>query len=914
MSSKINSIMSKPTEKDVKRRLESFLERYKVSGQGVYHTHCAFGPPWGKYNIPDENAEEFNELYCDALGKIDLHYVERPKKVGPLLIDLDFKFGSDHGERQYREDDIKYVIGNANMIIKNYFKLNYDDLNAYVTEKGSPSVVQKDDETTYKDGFHIVYPHLAITEEVRYLLINELKETIIKSGGFSHLPYINDIDDVFDTSVVKNNGWMMYGSRKNTGKYYVLSHIFKYTFEEELKSKYRSRDLVKILSNRQYGNDDVLPFKDGINIVELNQKIKKIKEKHFKEVESENIFEDGDVVDEAEENVETGEQESEETAEIRKEVMDKLKAANEMKDTLNLANNDVSMARKLVGILSKTRASDYNSWIHVGWALHNISKSLIDAWKLFSKKCPKKYNEKVCEDIWKKAKDEGFSISSLHLWARRDNPEEYSKILRQSIKELFIEAETGTEYDVAKVVYQLYKPFYKCTSLKHHTWYEFQDNLWVEVEDAYTLGIKLSEELSSEFAMVASYYMSTMAADVEGGKDTYYKKALGIFKIVKNLKSSAFKERVIKECSRLFYEPSFEEKLDSNKNLIGFSNGIYDLEHACFRKATPDDCVSMSTGYDYEEYSYDHPYIKEIEEYFSKVQREVEMRNYVLTLLSSYLDGHTKSQKFIIWTGSGSNGKSTTVTFFQFALGEYCGTFPNTVLTRKKGNSGAASPELADKRGKRFVVIQEPEADDQINVGFMKELTGSDVIYARPLFKDPIEFRPQFKLLLTCNKLPFIPSTDGGTWRRLRVTPFESEFTDHPTKPHQFHKDDELMEKFELWKSAFIWLLINKWYPIYKKSGLSEPDKVKQHTNNYKKQSDVFLEFIEENLEITKSTKDFESLDILYSTFKIWFNESNPVKCNISKKELQEYFKNNGYNTDKNHLYGAKFKSEKEME
>ena len=44
-------------------------------------------------------------------------------------------------------------------------------------------------------------------------------------------------------------------------------------------------------------------------------------------------------------------------------------------------------------------------------------------------------------------------------------------------------------------------------------------------------------------------------------------------------------------------------------------------------------------------------------------------------------------------------------------------------------------------KGIRLTVIRnEPEADENINIGLMKELTGNDKIIARGLYKEPVEF------------------------------------------------------------------------------------------------------------------------------------------------------------------------------
>ena len=225
---------------DTRMRLENFMKLFKVVEKGGYHTHTAFGPPFGKFNIPEEKMEEFIGLYCDAMQRgCDLHIVERPRKNGPLLIDIDFNFDYKHNERLYREDDIKYVVGCANSIIRKYYKWDSKTILSFVFEKPNPSLRENKEQGTkeWKDGFHIVYPYLPIDVSLRYLILEEVRDEA-RDEGVLDFDILNSYDDAFDVSPIYRNGWFMYGSKKEKGQMYELTYIFdnkSYTEEEFLK-------------------------------------------------------------------------------------------------------------------------------------------------------------------------------------------------------------------------------------------------------------------------------------------------------------------------------------------------------------------------------------------------------------------------------------------------------------------------------------------------------------------------------------------------------------------------------------------------------------------------------------------------------------------------------------------------------
>ena len=93
----------------------------------------------------------------------------------------------------------------------------------------------------------------------------------------------------------------------------------------------------------------------------------------------------------------------------------------------------------------------------------------------------------------------------------------------------------------------------------------------------------------------------------------------------------------------------------------------------------------------------------------------------------------------------------------------------------------------------------------------MKQFTGGDTLTARDLFKSCVTFKLQGTMVMCCNDLPVIEANDGGTWRRMRVTEFNSKFCDKPVKENEFVINPDLKDKMNRWKQALMGILQNKY-------------------------------------------------------------------------------------------------------
>lgn len=813
---------------------QKYVTKFRVE-KGQPFTHTSIGKPRCSYYVPVESETEFYEAYQQAYAaKEPLHMTEKHRDVSPILIDLDFRHKPPELHRRYTIEHVKHVLRHYYAVLADYVNLELLDTRAFVLEKPSPRL----EKGKVKDGVHIIMPGI-VTRPATQLFIRTQVLTRL-TDVFNEIGIENTSDDCFDEAVIQRNNWQMYGSSKPDCTTYAATHVFRYSVTDHV--------------------EDVGPFEgDDLELTQLLSIRNKYDEAEFVSEEKRQQIED--------------QRPTKPTTIITNVVR-------------NHSPGDVQLAQQLVTLLSPARADTYDAWMRVGWCLRNIDYHLLDKWVEFSRSSPK-FIAGDCEDRWDKMKvNGGLGIATLKMWAATDNPDRYRDIIREDTFNLIHRANNGSHYDVACVVHAMFNNMYVCASVKNHFWYEYKNHKWHPCEDGMTLSQRMSVQVCQEFLHVASIFNQRAAnTDDDTQQKQYVDLSQRLNKVALSLKNTQYKKNVMQECAALFYVAKFEERLDAKPHLIGFNNGVYDLETLAFREGQPDDCITFATGIDYIPLDVESAPYHQLCDYFSKVFVNENVRDYVLTHLSSCLNGQVREERFHIWTGSGSNSKSICVSLFEKCFGDYCCKLPVALLTNKRAASNAASSEIARTKGRRFAVLQEPSENERFNVGIMKELSGGDKIMARSLYREPFEFQPMFKMILTCNHLPEVPATDEGTWRRIRVVEFKSKFTDRPdpTKSNHFPIDGDLPNKMETWKETFMSMLIER-YKRYRANGLSEPQEVLQCTMEYQKNNDFIQDFVESCTSALEN--NFVSTNEVYAVFKTWAHENNPDSRTQGRKEF----------------------------
>ena len=764
-------------------------------------------------------------------------------------------------------------------------------------EKPYPCVTHKS--YKYKDGIHIGLPQIHISKRAYRVLCEIIKDEGIIVDIFNETCEIKPSNpgSLFDGTFTS---WQPYGCSKENETYYKLTKVFKVD-ENDVPEK-----ITDAVFNQYYSDSMFITkmmcmlYREKENIT-YTKPFEDILIKGYKNLSSNTSNEM---------SVQVDKEKSDPYAKLDKTTIYRLK------------DEELELVKKLVSCLSEERAEDYHKWLSVGMCLHNINPDLLEDWDKFSKladnykagECPKKWRSfKRASNIRK------LGIGSLKWWAKSDNPKKFKEEMTKNLHGMIFSsivsyddaAPTGPDahYNVNKLIYSYFKDQFISVNLGDD-WYYFNGVRW----EKSLKGTKLKECIHTEIYSIYSHYSDkkTMRDGVEQPLFTPDQKKKCIDFMYKLLKEQYVKT-LMDGLSHMFYRKDIMEEFDTDPNLLAFENGVYDLRENVFREGRPEDNITLSTNVllpisdnDPEDYKLHIPtspiklddlipLLRNVnEEFYDIYQRDMlafleqilpipELKDYTLRFLGKCISGENRDEGFYIWTGSGGNGKSKLVELMSKCMGDYACNLPVSLLTQKRKASGAANPEMARTRGKRFTVMQEPDVNETLNIGEMKEITGNDKIQARGLYKEPFEFTPQFKLLLMCNDLPKIPSNDDGTWRRIEATPFISRFVSESQvdeSQNKYPRDKRLKEKLDMWIIPFIALLLQEWR-LYDSEGITIPSMVKDKTDEYRNENNIVGQWIREQCEEAQNVKDTDgitefapsSLQNMFEGFKDWFEE-----------------------------------------
>ncbi len=111
--------------------------------------------------------------------------------------------------------------------------------------------------------------------------------------------------------------------------------------------------------------------------------------------------------------------------------------------------------------------------------------------------------------------------------------------------------------------------------------------------------------------------------------------------------------------------------LSINTHLIGFDNGVYDLNNREFRLGKFTDYVVLSCGYNFEQISILDDRMVKLNIYLDSIFPDENIKTNALKIIATSLGGTNLNEFFTIFKKNKSSGFSTFIKFIQLTLGEY---------------------------------------------------------------------------------------------------------------------------------------------------------------------------------------------------------------------------------------------------
>ena len=922
--------------------------------------HCKSGKwciPQDKYEgIFLKNINE--ELVKNPLKQ--MHFLELPDpKHNMLKIDLDFRFNATEEElktrtkliRRYNDEYIELIVTSIAEYLKDIIKIE-ENYNIYIQEKKDPRITN-DNTNTIKDGIHIIIPKIVMSNTSLFYLREKLvnDEDIIEIT--KTIENITPLSDVIDKRIIFPNAWYVYGCGKpeDQGNYYKVTKIFKVSNKnnnitlKKMQSSKTVTEYITLFSN--FGKIENVEYLINFEDEEENTS-KYSKETSFDKLEKNTMIRNFT------QNQSNFRRISTLTASEIKAILNCLKKdrADDYEDwrKIGICLYNMDDRNYETWRMWSSQSSKYNhDYCEKLWfrEFPKCGKYNLDLNKL--KEMAKKDNFEEYKKI--------TNINKKHFfdrWIYEHAKEIHIKLLSVSTlsNNIKIYIKDYANFNIACACPGTNPIWYK---FENHKWQEdkaankiymlMTEELQKEISIIHEdLKIKVFSNQSNDRAITNSNSRNTnintrgrnltnddddddnhgnnnnnvstyhhhlvddreAQANLEEQKKLYFenqhaKASLDkCGQILSFLSTPQNKKKIIEDLSQKCFDDEFHTNLDENRNIFVCNNGVLDLENCIFRNGEPSDMMTMTSKTDFpidvdtleaQEIMYS------IQDWLDRILPVDAVQDYVLNIFSLKLSGVLFGEYFIIFTGSGANGKSQLFKLINKTFGDYFKSFDNTLLNTPKRDAQSASPATASLKGARVAMTTEPKSGQPFESDKVKELISGDELVGRHLNKDLIRFIPQYIMMMQCNDKPGNQSTDDGFWRKIRVVECPAKFIikeedmyklDNPEKfPHHFKAENQ-EHLYGEWAPYFLYMLFER-FKVLKDNNFkfNTPDEVNAAVKEYQEEASTYTQFFNDKIEEAPGYK--VDATTLYNEFQLFVGRDFKTQKSMFIKQMERY-------------------------
>jgi putative DNA primase/helicase len=303
---------------------------------------------------------------------------------------------------------------------------------------------------------------------------------------------------------------------------------------------------------------------------------------------------------------------------------------------------------------------------------------------------------------------------------------------------------------------------------------------------------------------------------------------------------------------------------DTNPNLIGLRNGVFDLERDEFRAARRDDFITKQMEVDFDAAAR----CPRWEQFQLEIHGgDTTVVSFKHRLWGYTASGDTREQMFFMPFGEGANGKGTEQETMAEVFGDYALSIEPEVLAKKRHTGqNSASSDIAEMHGMRFIYTSELEEGHRLAEKLLKRLTGQDTIRARFLYQERFAFKPVGKFWISTNHRPQIRGRDHAIWRRTCLIPYLVRF--EGTQIDYGLREKLLAER----AGIFNWMVAG--YRAWRAQGLAPPPVVREAVGQYRSDMDVVGSFLQECCQYGLDVKGRTRANVLHRAYCRWAKQS----------------------------------------